>query len=117
MVINLSTIEARLHLRRRNESETAQFGRDARSDWQVVFLVFALLNMLLFAFSVTVYQRINRGEIFLVPKQEPASFRVLNRIELKEAAEFLEKKKASLELLQRTPFVIPGPGARPAPKR
>ena len=89
---------------------TAQFGRDARSDWQLVVAVFIAVNLLAFVANILVYHRINRGEIFLVPKREPVSARVLDRGELREAADFLAKKRETFELLRRTPLVIPGPG-------
>lgn len=107
--ITLRNLEARLHVKRR-ESMTAQFGRDARSDWQVVVLVFIVLNVLSFVTNSLVYERINRGEIFLVPKREPVSARILDRAELREAAEFFAKKRETFERLRKTPPVIPGPG-------
>jgi len=111
--VSLQSVRNKLHFGR-SESETAQFGRNARSDWQVIFFAFLVLNVLLLAGSILVYQRINRGEIFLVSKKEPLSIRILNQAELAEAAEFLASKKASFETLRGSRLVIPGPGpARP----
>jgi len=88
----------------------AQVGRDARSDWQLMVTVFIVVNLISSVINIFVYHRINRGEIFLVPKHEPVSARVINHAELREAADFLTKKRETFELLRKTPLIIPGPG-------
>ena len=110
MHFNFHNLKVRFGRRRGNESEAAQFGRDARSDWQCIFITFLVINLVSFVGNVFVYRQINNGEIFLVPKKEPISLRVLDRNELKETIQFFESKKARFEALQTAPLIVSGPG-------
>lgn len=101
--------------RRRAESVTAQFGRDARADWQLVFIVFLLINLILFTGNAFVYRQVNDGEIFQLPKREALLLQVLSREELRGAINFFDTKKQRLEELRVKPLNIAGPG--PAPIR
>ena len=100
---------AGLFKRARAESEGAQFGRDARKDWQIVCLVFLLLDLLAIGISVLMYQRINEGEIFLVDKKEPVSLRTLNTFELEQTVAFFDEKQARFEALTKKPLVTNDP--------
>lgn len=103
--------------RRGAESETGQFGRDARRDWQLLFVVFILFNLISVVFNLFVYERINKGEIFLVDKPGPPAQSTLNRFELEKTAAFFEEKRRKFESLKGAGFIIPDPGPATAPKR
>lgn len=93
----------------RAESESAQFGRDARADWQVVVYVFLVLNVFSIGMSVFIYQHIDTGEIFLVDKKEPVSIRTVNRFELEQTVRFFEEKQARFDALKRWEFSTADP--------
>ena len=95
--------------RGRVDSETAEFGRNARSDWQVVCFAFLLLNFISIAVSVFMYLKINKGEIFLADKRESPSLGTIDRSLLQKTVAFFEDKKASFETFkqQSLPTVDP----------
>lgn len=107
-----------LFKRSRAESEAAQFGRDARIDWQIVVLAFLFLNVLAVGISVFVYGEINKGELFLVDKKETVSLQTLDTFELERTVGFFEEKRARFETLKRTPLSTTDPFIpKPAPKK
>lgn len=111
-----------IHLRgfikpRAVESEAAQFGRDARRDWQAVFIAFLLLNLVSVALNLFVYERINKGEFFLVDKQEPVTVGTVNRFDLEKTVSFFEEKRRKFESLKAKPLSIPDPGPAITPKQ
>ena len=91
-------------------SETVQVGRDARTDWRIVCITFLLLNLISFVGNVFVYRQINKGEIFLLPKREPGSLRMPDRLELKAVVDFFNLKKKQFDSLEKDPLVIADPG-------
>jgi|GEM_PF-4790347 hypothetical protein len=107
--IDFHNLANRLRMRK-GESLSSQFGRDARADWQIVVIVFLLLNIVSATAHFFMYQRVNRGEIFLVPKQESASLPALNRAKLDDVAALLEKKKKTFDLLRVKAPEDAGPG-------
>ena len=90
--------------RTHSESEAAQFGRNARSDWQVVCFIFLFLNVVSIGVSVFVYRQINKGELFLVDKKETVSVRSLDRFELERTVAYFEEKQSRFDLIQQKPF-------------
>lgn len=98
------------------ESEASQFGRDARRDWQAVFIVFLLLNLVSVALNLFVYERINKGELFLVDKQEAVTLGTLSRFDLEQTVSFFEEKRRKFESLKDTPLSLPDPGQAITPK-
>lgn len=99
------------------ESEAAQFGRDARRDWQTVFIAFLLFNLVSVALNLFVYERINKGELFLVDKREPVTLGTVNRFDLEKTVSFFEEKRRKFESLKSTPLSIPDPGPAITPKQ
>ncbi len=102
---------------RKSGSDPAQFGRDARADWQVVCISFLVLTLIAITVSVAVYERINKGEIFFSGKKAPVSLRTLNRFELENTILFFEKKHERFEALRRRPLstvdpFIPKPASK-----
>lgn len=114
---NLTDKLRTLARRRGTESETAQFGRDARRDWQAVFITFLVLNLAALAFNLFVYTQIDQGEIFLVDKREPVTLRTLNRFDLEKTVAFFEEKQRRFDALKNRPFSIPDPGPAITPKQ
>lgn len=111
-----------LHLKgfareRGGESETAQFGRDARRDWQAVCFVFLLFTLVPAAFGIFVYARIDTGELFLVDKERSVVPGSVNRFELEKTVAFFEEKRQRFESLKSRPFSISDPGPAIAPKQ
>lgn len=92
------------------ESEAAEFGRDARRDWRLVFISFLVVTALALAFSFFVYARIDKGELFLVDKEGPAPLRTLNRFELEKTVAHFEEKRGRFERLKRAPLSVSDPG-------
>lgn len=115
MRINLHMLGKSLGGKRRPESESAQYGRDPRADWQLAFFVFLLLNLVSLLGSVYVYRQISKGEIFRLLQKEPLSLRMLDRAGLKSAVDFFDAKQKRLENFRRYSLVIEGPG--PAVKK
>lgn len=107
----------RLTRARGAESETAQFGRDARRDWQAVFSAFLLLNLVSIGLNFFIYERINKGEFFLADKETPMTRGSMNRFELEKAAAFFEAKRLKFESLKNRPLSIPDPGPLITPKQ
>ena len=93
----------------RAESETAEFGRNARSDWQLVCFVFLFLNVIAIGVSVFMYQGINNGEIFLVDKKETLSAGTFDRFKLEKTVAFFEDKKARFGAFQQKPLMTIDP--------
>lgn len=93
----------------RVESESAQFGRDARADWQVVCFVFLFFNFVAIGMSVFVYQQITKGELFLVDKKEHVSLRTVDRFELERTVSFFSEKKQRFEALKEHPLSTADP--------
>ena len=91
------------------ESETAQFGRDARADWRFVFLAFFALNALSVGFGVFLYERINKGEFFLVDKKQPVTAQALDRFALEQTVAFFKEKQARFDTLKRGPLTTRNP--------
>ncbi len=100
--------------KRGGESETAQFGRDARHDWQFVFVFFLSVSVLLLAGSIFVYRQVNGGELFHVAPRGGLSLHSLDRTVLKETADFFAAKQERFDALRQTPLSIAGPGT-PSP--
>ena len=98
-----------LFRRTHSESEAAQFGRDARSDWQIVCFIFLFLNIAFIGMSVFVYRQINKGELFLVDKKEAVSVRSLDRYELERTVRYFEEKQSRFDLIQQKPFSTADP--------
>lgn len=114
MKFSFSTISLTRFLKRaRGESEAAQFGRDAHTDWRTVFFVFLALNLVSVVGSVFLYRQINQGEFFLVDKKEPAVIRTLDRFALEQTVAFFEDRRTRFDALKhrslstKDPF-IPG---------
>lgn len=100
------------------ESESAQFGRDARFDWKAIIFLFLLLNIVFVIASFFMYAGINKGEIFLVDKKEQASLNILNTFELEKAVAFFEGKRERFEALKQEFFRTADPyTAPPEPKK
>src|SRR3989338_6586368 len=99
------------------ESEAAQFGRDARADWQTTCFVFLFLNVLSIVMSVFVYGQINKGEFFLIDKREAVSVRTLDRFELERTVSFFSEKQSRFDALLRAPLSTSDPFIPKAPKR
>lgn len=95
--------------RAQGESETAQFGRDARADWRRVFLVFLALNLVSVVGSVFLYRQINQGEFFLVDKKEPPVVRTLDRFALEQTVAHFEDKRTRFDALKRRPLSTKSP--------
>ncbi len=93
-------------------SESAQFGRDPRSDWRWGFIAFLVLNLLLIVLSVMMYRRVNVGDIFLVDKKESVSLGTLNRFELEKTVSFFEEKEKQFQSLQNRPLSLLDPGGK-----
>ena len=93
----------------RAESETAEFGRNARFDWQLVCFVFMFLTVVAIGVSVFMYWGINKGEIFLVDKKETLSMGVFDRFKLEKTVAFFEDKKARFEAFQQKPLTTIDP--------
>lgn len=91
------------------ESETAQFGRDARADWRLVFLAFLALNLVSIGLSVFMYEEINRGEFFLVDKKQPVTVQALDRFALEQTVAFFKEKQARFDALKRGPLPTRNP--------
>jgi len=106
---SLNHIFKRQWQRARAESETAQFGRDARTDWRSVFLAFLALNLLSVGLSVFMYEQINRGEFFLVDKKQPAAVQALDRFALEQTVAFFKEKQARFDALKRGPLPTKNP--------
>src|SRR3989344_6935788 len=80
----------------------AEFGRDPRRDWRLLFSAFLLLNFLSVVFSIYIYARINDGEIFLVEKKETAPVATLDRAQLeKTLALFAEREERRKEFIRK----------------
>ena len=86
------------------ENKAAEFGRDARFDWQIMCFAFLLLNLISLGVGVVVYQKINKGEIFLLHKQETSAPGALDRFLLEKTVAFFERKKTRFEELQQKPL-------------
>lgn len=115
MRINFHMLGKSFGGKRRAESASVQYGRDPRADWQLVFFVFLLLNLISFIGNVYVYRQISKGEIFRLPQKEPLSLRMLDRTGLKSAVDFFDAKQKQLGDFRRYSLVIDGPG--PAMKK
>ncbi len=98
-----------LFTRKAVESESAQFGRDARTDWQVVGVSFLVLLVAAVAVSMFVYGRIHKGEIFLVGKKESMLPKSFDRFELENTVSFFERKKERFDLLKQKEFSTKDP--------
>lgn len=110
MNLSFSHISLRRFLKRaRGESEAAQFGRDARADWRMVFLAFVALNLISVVGSVFLYRQINQGEFFLVDKKEPAVIHTLDRFALEQTAAHFEDKRTRFDALKRRPLSTKNP--------
>ena len=100
------------------ESESAQFGRDARADWRVICFTFIFLNLVSIGVSVFVYGKINKGEIFLVDKSEQVSVKTLGRFELEQTVHYFNEKQDRFDaLLQRGLPTVDPYIPRAVPKR
>lgn len=82
------------------ESEAAQFGRDARTDWQLLCFIFLFLNLISVVLGVVVYERIDKGELFLTDKRETVELGTLDRFALEKAVNFIEFKREKFQALQ-----------------
>lgn len=107
---HIKSILQRLRPGRRSESMTVQYGRDARADWQLVFIIFFVLNLISFVANIFVYAEINKGEIFQTPQQSISSVHQISRAELRDAIDFFDTKKERFEMLQSMPLSIASPG-------
>lgn len=86
--------------RRPSESETAQFGRDARADWQRLCFAFLFLNLCLVGISIFVYAKINKGELFLVDKKTEVSQKTFDTFKLEKTLSYFDEKQARFEALK-----------------
>lgn len=91
------------------ESESAQFGRDARADWRAVFVAFFVLNLISAGFSAFLYERINKGEFFLMEKRVSVATRTLDRFALEQTVAFFEEKRIRFDALKRRPLPTRNP--------
>ena len=99
------------------ESKTAEFGRNARKDWEIACFGFLILILLAIGMSVFVYGEINKGELFLVDKKEKVSLRTLDRPDLERTVSYFTSKEEKFEALKRRPLstvdpFIPRPTAK-----
>ncbi len=84
------------------ESETAQFGRDARTDWKTLCFSFLLFTVCTVGVSVFVYAKINKGELFLMDnKKTPASLKMFDTFKLKQTIFYFGEKQARFETLKK----------------
>ncbi len=100
------------------QGKSATFGGDPRTDWQIVFCVFTLINIALLCINVYIYQKIDQGDIFLVDKKESVSGRTLDRFGLERTITYFEGKQERFDaLLRRGPSTADPFIPRITPKR
>ena len=113
MQIHFKIPHIKTGLTMRSESEAVQFGRDARRDWQFVFITFLVLNILSVALGIFMYSRVNSGEIFLVDKRVLASQSALDKVAFEKIVGLFEERRGLFETWQtstlstRDPFLAP----------
>ena len=101
MAFSTSTISfGALFKRTAAESETAQFGRDARADWKMLCFAFLILTVCMVGVSVFVYAKINKGELFLVDKKTTVSLKMFDTFKLEQTISYFSDKKKRFESLQ-----------------
>ena len=85
------------------------FGHDPRQDWRRVFFGFIFLSVLLLALNIYVYQRIDKGDIFLADEVVTAGSGSLSREKLQKTVQFFEDKKEKFNSIRANPPRRPDP--------
>jgi hypothetical protein len=84
----------------------SDFGRDPKTDWSLILLLFVIIIVVLVCFSAFLLLEVKKGSIFLSVKKEPFRVETLNAGELKKTIQFYEAKgKRFEELKVKTPGI------------
>jgi len=90
---------------------TFHFGKSPEADWKTILLSTVFLTLLIIVFSVYMYIKIDKGEIFASNKSAGTDEVILDVNLLKETVSYYQNKALEFESINKasTPYVDPSP--------
>lgn len=82
------------------EFKMPNFGADPKTDWKIIFISTVILVVSVVVFSVYMFVKIDKGEIFLVEKTGVEQERVLDIDLLKETVNYYQNKAFEFERIK-----------------
>lgn len=76
------------------------FGTGPEADWKIIFISFAILAVVVIAFSIFMFREIGRGDIFVTEAPGAQEEQILDTSLLKETVLYYQNKALELKKLK-----------------
>src|SRR3989338_2011453 len=96
---NLHAFFARLNLKK--NGRLFGYGTSPEADWKIIFVSTAVLAVLMIGFSIFIFFKIDREEIFVVKEQVEQGSKTLDLSLLKETVSYYQNKALEFERIKK----------------